>query len=1573
MASNEHHRAVESIVDVVAQRADRLNKKAALILLAEGEHEAQRVTFGDFDRRARSFAAQLQERRMGGERVLILLPQGLEYAVAFMGCLYAGAIAVPAFPPNKSRRGERIEGIVADCGAKMAVVGAQRADAIRLELPADCVVLTDEEISSNAAGQWTRPAMQIDDVAYLQYTSGSTSAPRGVMVTHRNLMHQLRLLNDALALTADEVSVSWLPLFHDFGLVAGLMYPLAVGATNVMMAPVDFVQKPVRWLEALSRYRAALTFGPNFSLDLCCDRVGPELREGLDLSSLRLFMIGAEPVRPQSMERFAATFSDSGFTLDRFNLAYGMAESTLAVTVRTPRMPLTITSFDGDEVGRGRLVPVPDGTAGSRRLPSNGDLALETDLLIVDPETCEPCPDGTAGEIWLGGDTVAAGYWGREEATYQTFGGRLADGRGPYLRTGDLGARLGGDTYITGRRKDLIIIRGVNHYPHDIELTVADAHHALTRDKGVAFSVDRDGEERLVIVTELSREHFREVAPEEVVTAIRQAVAEEHDIAVHAVALLRPARLPLTSSGKVRRQTAKQLFLADELAPIHTFVAPGEPAAVDPAPGAPTGAAQTVSRAELVSWLRNRIALATKLEPQHITTDQPFGSFGLDSVTLVSLSGELSDHLGRPVNPREMYNHPTIEQLATALAPQDALATAGQLVPPRTLETGNEPVAVIGMACRFPGAASVDEFWRLLEEGRDAIRDVSERREALGYRFGDGRPHLGGFIEGVDEFDAGFFGVSRDEAASMDPQQRLLLTTVWQAMEDAGCAPQRLAGSRTGVFVGISTNDYRQLQTRDGYTGVAHDGTGTSASIAANRVSYTFDLRGPSQSIDTACSSSLVALHAACTSLRRRECDTAVVAGVNLLLEPTLTGVFTEAGMLAVDGRCKTFDARADGYVRGEGCGVVVLKRQDDALGDNDRIRAVVRGSAVNSDGRSNTLTAPNGLAQQSVIRAALDDAELSPEQVIYVEAHGTGTKLGDPIEMAALRAVYGEADDNPLWVGSVKTNIGHLEAAAGMAGLIKTVLCLEHGRIPASLHFHRLNPYIDLEGSRCRVSDTATPWPDTAAERTAAVSSFGFGGTNAHAVLSQAPGQGRHAAPAGAALALLPISAKGGAALRRLAEDYVNLFTSRRAFDLPLAPYAHTAGDRRGHHAHRVAVVARTTTEASDALTAGQSSPALHSGIAQRRDDGKVAHLFTGQGAQYTGMAKAFYFRHATFRAAIDRCDDFIRTELGISLLPVLCDAPGDPVDLNQTLFAQPAVFMVDYALSEMWRACGIRPDQVMGHSLGEYVAACVAGALSLQDALRLVVARARCMQELARPGVMYAVHAERSTLDGLLAELDDRCQTAVAAHNGPEDIVISGSEKETDALAERWQARGIRVTRIPGTRAFHSPLMADAVAEFQRVAETIDYLPPTIPLISNLTGEPLERLTAQYLARHALEPVRFGQGLETLLRLGCTTVVECGPHPVLSPLAERLLPDALSLQSLHRDDEDDARFLHGVARWYVYGGDVDWTGMRRAQLGEHIQPPQPTPPAALPARPPSVLVHRPHGRSSPLSRPSS
>jgi acyl transferase domain-containing protein len=861
-----------------------------------------------------------------------------------------------------------------------------------------------------------------------------------------------------------------------------------------------------------------------------------------------------------------------------------------------------------------------------------------------------------------------------------------------------------------------------------------------------------------------------------------------------------------------------------------------------------------------------------------------------------------------------------------------------------------EPIAIIGMGCRFPGGANDPEsFWRLLSEGVDATRPIPPERWDVESLY-DADPEApgkiyarrGGFLENVDLFDAEFFGISPREARAIDPQQRLVAEVGWEALEHAGYAPARLAGTPTGVFIGAGIDDYAQfrLRSEDPSAIDPYAGTGSVMSFTAGRLSYLLGLQGPSLMVDTACSSSLVALHLAMQSLRNGECRLALAGGVNLILSPEISIFLCRSHALAPDGRCKTFDASADGYSRGEGCGVVVLKRLSDAVQDKDRILALLRGSAVNHDGASSGLTVPNGLAQQSLLRQALANAGVEPAQVGYVEAHGTGTPLGDPIELDALGAVLSVGRDRgaPLVLGSVKTNVGHLESAAGVAGLIKAVLALQHRELPAHLNFERLNPRASLDGIPAIIPTQRMPWTPINGKRIAGVSSFGLSGTNAHVVLEEAPAVSAPPAPAiERPLHVLALSAKSERALRSMADNLVRrLAAAREERPGVLADTCFSANVGRSHFSHRASVTADSVAvlrERLASLAAGSPSPGGR--VEQAASTApRVAFLFSGQGSQYVGMGRRLYETQPTFRAVLERCDELSRPLLGRSLLSVLYPEPGVASPLDETAFTQPALFALEYALAELWRSWGITPSLVMGHSVGEYVAAVVAGVLRWEDGLRLVLERGRLMQSWTVPGDMAAVFASEAEV--LSAISDYRSRVSIAAYNGPSEFVISGAREAMAKVLEGLAARGVKTRGLNTSHAFHSPLMDPMLDQFEQAASQLPHHAPRITLISNVTGraagqEVLSR--PGYWRDHVRAPVRFAEGLQALHEHGATLFVEIGPSPILIGLGQRILPEgaATFLPSLQRNREDWAPLLETLGALYVRGVDVDWEGFDR------------------------------------------
>jgi acyl transferase domain-containing protein/acyl carrier protein len=859
-----------------------------------------------------------------------------------------------------------------------------------------------------------------------------------------------------------------------------------------------------------------------------------------------------------------------------------------------------------------------------------------------------------------------------------------------------------------------------------------------------------------------------------------------------------------------------------------------------------------------------------------------------------------------------------------------------------------EPIAIVGLGCRFPGGASTPEaFWRLLADGVDAISETPQERWSVEDYYaadpdspGSIAVKFGGFLPEIDMFDASFFGIAPREAPSMDPQHRLLLEVAWEALEHAGQAPSKLSGTQTGVYIGITSLDYllNQAGAADLDHVDAYCGTGNSPSVASGRLSYHLGLRGPSMSVDTACSSSLVAVHLACQALRSRECDLALAGGVNLLLSPIGMIAFSKAYMLAPDGRCKTFDAAANGYVRSEGCGVVVLKRLSDALAAGDNILAVVRGSAVNQDGASGGLTVPNGPSQEAVVRKALAAAGVMPAEVGYVEAHGTGTSLGDPIEARALGEVFGKdrPEGLPLYVGSVKTNLGHLEAAAGIAGLIKTVLALQHAEIPPHLHLKRPSPHIDWKSSPLRVPVGREPWPAsrTQTSRIAGISAFAFSGTNAHVILEEAPPKSK---PDTAhrlgerPTHVLTLSARSENALKELAQRVENYFGANPA--APFSDVCYSANSGRSHFPHRLSVVSPSAADAQRVLgewRQGANPGGLQIGPAGTKPAGQIAFLFTGQGSQFAGMGRELYATQPVFRAAIDRCATLLAPTLPLPLLSVIYPPASQRSPIDETAFAQPALFSLEYALVELWRSWGIQPGAVFGHSVGEYVAACVSGVLTLEDALRLIVERGRLMQALP-PGGMAAVFAGEGEVLHAIRDFPD---LSIAAINGAAHVVLSGSIDVLDRALTLWERSGTRVQRLTVSHAFHSSMMDSILPAFEQQVAAVKLSEPDLLFVSGVSGmaAATEFTDSRYWTRQIREPVRFATALQTLRNEGYETFIEIGPSPVLLGMAEAAdLGASLNLPSLRKGKTDWSQILDSLAKLYTRGHNVDWLGFDR------------------------------------------
>lgn len=860
----------------------------------------------------------------------------------------------------------------------------------------------------------------------------------------------------------------------------------------------------------------------------------------------------------------------------------------------------------------------------------------------------------------------------------------------------------------------------------------------------------------------------------------------------------------------------------------------------------------------------------------------------------------------------------------------------------------HEPIAIIGLGCRFPGADNPQAYWQLLHNGIDAIRTVpADRWDADTYYDPDPAAsgkivtRQGGFIDQLSGFDPEFFRLSLREAIDLDPQQRLLLEVAWEALEHAALVPDQLT-HKIGAFIGVSTLDYRDIMVGQGCDIGTYFATGNAHSTLSGRLSYYLGLTGPNMAVDTACSSSLVSVAIAVQNLRQKTCDVALAGGVNRILSPEESIGSSQAQMLAPDGRCKTFDAAANGYVRSEGCGVIVLKRLTEAVADGDIIQAIIRGTAINHNGYTSGLTVPSGPSQQEVIRAALADGQVEPEQVSYIEAHGAGTALGDPIEMGALQAVFGQRSE-PLVVGSAKTNIGYTEAVAGISGLIKVVLSMQHGEIPPNLHFNQPSQHIDWEAWPVQVPTEHIAWLK-GTRRVAGVNAFGFGGTNSHVVLESAPDIPEQNASENLVERthqLLTLSAKTPAALTELAERYATyLAEPTQQAEFALADICFTSQIGRQDFQYRHTETAETQQQLSEQLQAFAETACEQTIISYvAQPTAKIAFVCTGQGSQYIGMAQTLYQTSPTFQVSLQHCDSLLQPELGCSLLDILY--PSSTTDaqpkIDNTAYTQPVLFALEYALATLWMSWGIRPKIVMGHGVGELTAACLAGVFSLEEGLKLIAARARLMGALPQDGAMLSCVANEACIQHTIAGYTD--QVSIAAVNGPNNVVISGKTDAIIAITEQLSADGIKTKRLQISHGFHSPLMEPMLAEYHQVTKSITYQPPRIPLVSNLTGQLADETisTPDYWVRHVRETVQFAEGVKILTVEGANLWIEIGPRPTLLELAGAATTEETKeasieyLPSLRSDQADWSTILTSMGLLYRRGVKIGWQGFEQ------------------------------------------
>lgn len=1434
-----------------------------------------------------------QLKLLPGDKVILLLKNNCDILPAFWGCVLGGFIPViMEVPPTYTDAHPALDKLrhIWEFLAKPLIITSEKL--VSSSFQRSYVAMS--KLSNNATDTSYYKALPYD-VAFISLTSGSTGIPKCIQLTHRNLITRARGTNLFNQHQPDDKILNWLPFDHIGSISDWHIRCLEVGCKVVYAQKDDVLGCPLNWLDLIAKYRITHSWSPSFAYSLVKDALQNDVARSWDLSCVKFLLTAGEAISSQSVQACLEKLAGYGLKKTAIRPAFGMAELGSGVTYYQPTeiAPLNFHQLDSssfEEI--------------SSRTNTFADLGAPIPgvaIRIVD-STGVVLSENAIGCLQVKGDVVFPGYYNYPQANVEAF----SDG---WFNTGDLGFISNGGLAIAGRIKETIIINGANYYSHEIE-QVVETVTGVESTYTAACAVQVDTTEKLAIFFSCGLEGEELL---KLLRLIRQTVLTQ--IGINPSYLIPVAKdiIPKTAIGKIQRQQLSKLFELGEFDRI-------------------------IGRLELLTRKIVKTSM-TEIESQiaqiwqqvlgfTVGSESNFFELGGNSLLLLQVQHKLQTQFGKQLTVADMFKYATVKAMAGYLSNQ----TVKNAITKR-ITTDTCDIAVIGMACRFPGANNVDEFWQNLCDGVESISVFSDE-EVLASGVDPRLLNNPNYVKAkpaiadIELFDAEFFGYSPKEAQLIDPQQRLLLECAWESLEDAGCNPLTYKGA-IGIYAGAVMNTYllnnvypslHNLDSQDNLQAVTLDSMGGFQMMVSNdkdylttRVSYKLNLTGPSVNVQTACSTSLVAIHMACQSLVNGECDMSLAGGVSVAVPQKSGYLYQEGTIVSPDGHCRAFDAKAKGTVFGNGVGIVVLKKLQNAIADSDRIYAVIKGTAINNDGGAKVgYLAPNGDGQAKVASQAMAQAGVKAESIGYVEMHGTGTVLGDPIEVGGLTQAFRENTQNQGFcaIGSVKTNVGHLQIASGVAGFIKTVLTLHHQKIPPSLHFETPSPQIDFANSPFYVNTSLQNWETS--PRFAGVNSLGVGGTNAHVILTENPVE---TLPArflnnDRPIHLLTLSAKNPSVLQALIKRYQVFLTSH--LEENLADICFTANTGRSHFQYRIAIVADSISDLTAQLDSAKTKV-----ISKPR----IAFLFTGQGSQYGGMGKELY-KQPVFRANIDECDRILRLYLAKPLLEILYPLVKD-TSIDATNYSQSAIFALEYALYKLWQSWGIHPEIVMGHSVGEYVAAVIAGVFSLEDGLKLVATRGRLMQTLA-PGGMVVVRADIAKVQAAITDYKD---VAISAINGIENIVISGSPEALQSVVARLATQGIETRFLNVSRPFHSPLMQPILGEFEQIATQITYNLPSMAIISNITGEIVNEAiaTPEYWCEHILKPVQFAAGMKTLQQAGFNVFVECGAKPILLGMGRLLVDEGVWLPSL-RPSSDWRQILSSLALLYEQGVTVDW-----------------------------------------------
>ncbi|MGE5480584.1 MAG: amino acid adenylation domain-containing protein, partial [Chloroflexota bacterium] len=1523
--------------DIVGLISARSKSKKSITFISNNGIET-RVGYGELIAQSLNLAAELKAAGFTpGDEVIFQFSENKPFVVALWACFLSGIVPVIVNPAKDSESARKLANVINTLNRPAALFDEATYRAINvyaedliLESRFDKLHIVKE--NSAVPKDFEIIATKSSATAFIQFSSGSTGEPKGAKVSHKNLISNVASMLEAMDCDADEIFLSWAPLTHSSGMILSLANALAGDFDLYLMDKRAFIADPLSWLEKANEARASLIFSPNFGYKYLLDALDPQKDYAWDLSCVKHIMNGSEQISAALAEQFNSALSKYKLSPNAMTAIYGLAESTLAVSVGDRNKGLESVFVDRNTLAVGDRVEVYERSDkdSSIELVKLGRPVPGTALRITNTN-CEELPEGCVGALQIKSDSVVAGYVNDEEASKALI---TADG---WLNTGDLAFLHEGELVVVGKTKEVITVNGINHYPVDLERIAADAV-GYDFSKIVASSYyDGEKQKEITVLGCVYRGAAADFYP--IAERMRSEVLRRAGIEIDFIFPIE--EIPKNNSGKVQRRLFAEKCKNSEYTPAieELSSSEGKNGIIFDKRSIPSVVGKTAEE-----------MLGKKIDRVKGLIEQ-----GFNSMMAVAFRKKLSDIFELDLPLSLVFDYVNIEEISGFILSELNNNPGSNLRKKiSNSDDAREPIAIIGIGLRFPGnVEDVETFWDRLAEGHDFIGqipgsrwtsddyDAQARKEVI-----DSIPPYGAYIEDVEKFDNRFFGISPKEAISLDPQQRLLLEVSYRAFEDAGIKISDVFGSDAGIFIGIANSDYLQSEVKSGKIEDVniYSLTGAAPCAAAGRLSYFYGFHGPSIAIDTACSSSFAALHTGVKSLQNGETNLALVGGVNLILTPEFHIGLNEMGVLSTDGRCKVFDDSANGYVRSEGCAVLILKRLSEAMKGGDKIHGVILGSAINHDGRSAGLAAPNGIAQVDVMEKALASAQLTPADIDYFEAHGTGTAIGDVQEVNSISRVYGRRSES-LLLGSVKSNVGHLEACSGLAGLIKVLASFKKRVIPGNLHFNAPNSNIPWNDIKLQVVGRNTSLPKNTKLR-ASINSFGFSGTNVNVIVGEAPERVENKKDRELNHTLLthyalPISAQTPASLKELSKAYIGALSEDNFTDIVAG-----ACGRRSDLAERAVAIGRNSYEIKSNLRHfidGISAIGLRTASLDASSAPKdIVFQFSGGGSQRARMGRELYELSPVFKESFDECAKEFEKHTNISILDLLFSE--DPLSENLE-YAHPYLFAFEYSLAKLWMSWGVIPSAVVGHSIGEYAAACIAGILSLPDACKLVAHRARLMESVNGNGLMCAVFADENTVKKHLNGNAQKVDAAVI--NSNENIVLSGEKESLLIIIENLQRNNIETKILKVSLASHSRMMQPILDEYEKIVAGVDLHEPRCVYMSNMTGEPVregEATTPRYWANQIRSCVRFGDSLNRLIEDGYRIYLEIGPSPVLSGIGVQAYPDleALWLPSLDKTTTEWEQLLICAAELYAHHYPLNWNKILTLEKNPDIELPK-------------------------------